>query len=801
VQSGESQATMSDNPGIQNERSSSLPFARDHSDDRPVEGTGTVTTSVARARCRARSAPPARLCALTESLIEVPHAVRFTEVATAEQSLETLAVTLTSNNINGVHLPIMASELPLAQSDQPVTPQGLHLRTKTLKSPRRDRGTGRRKPRKTPSPEELQGALLSAPALSVWVSPQAPVHDLARILEDSMAEQQASSSSEDLAGGLTEDGEHASSGGAEAGEAPGVSRSSSSVSLGQLDRINDDLIDALVTLLRSQAAAVMARVAAAASLKRLAAHSLASSGYLQKIQDSGALEALCEICAMDVHREQVGGRVALVEQAVRAVGNLAVHDGMPAVLERLGCVRWIVRRMDSHDGGILEAVLCTLSNLAELPATRTLIAAEGLDTLLPLCSSETDRIAAQAGWLVCLLASDETAPSLLAHELGLAALFSHARRKQAAAREEATWALATLSANSTHAQELANGEEGLKLLLELLCADCSAISLQASWALANLALQACARTRLVMLDSMTHLLNAVRRTDEPLLARQSLRCVGSLLMESSARAKLLEEGYAVRVLVEIARGKPSDQVDAAVRALAHACQHPTSAAVVLAEHEDALPLLRTLLSSSASSTHCEAASCIANIAFSTSKSPSLLDPSALIPFVNPLVALLESDSKRTQAQAALALCNISTTADCRMHIIQAGALDVLRNVAASGHGDVQEASRRAIDAVTKALTPNSRRVYLQQTPANARGAGKANNRRSPLSADAKYTRRASWSSPLTKGLPSAPSALFGSLSASPPRQTQSGPADGMRDEVSATDLAAPTTENYAQRTS
>jgi len=738
------------------DRSRSMPFSRcgvasAKCDQRGSRASFQSSAGVEakHARCRSRSAPPERMASVQSPDI---------------RPLEHLAAALTSEH--AALVPIMASlppPQPTGALDELVTPQDLPHRASRGASAaqqgggRRDRG-GRRKPRKTPSPEQLQGALLAAPALSVWVSATAPVQELSRVLEDAFsadappaplgADCDAPASS---AEGADETEHSAELDGTplECGSDKHDSNELSSAFMA--DAMNDGVLEALVTLLTSTTAAALARAAAAAAFKRLALQPSIAS----RLIDVGAVDALCDVCSTPLPRDQVGGLLSLMEQAVRAVGNLAAHEGMPATLHSYGCAKSLVRRLDTDDSSVLEAALCALSNLAELPATRVEIASTGLGLLLSATLTSAPRISAQAGWLVCLVASDcDAAAYLISHPKGLDALFEHARRPQMAAKEEAAWALATLSAYAQHAKTLGASSAALQLLLELLANPCTAISLQAAWALANLALQPVARTRLSLLESLPTLLDAAQRHDDPLLRRQSLRCLGSLLTELEMRNKLLQMHQAgqptLAVLLDIACGPSSELVDAAIRALAHTCQHPYSAAAAIASMEGGLALLQRLLCSSAASTHCEAASCIANIAYSASKDSNLLEHTSMVPFIAPLVSLLESESKRTQAQAALALCNISAIADCRMHIIEAGALTALRHVAGSKHVDAQEASRRALDAVTQSLTPNSRRVFLKQPHASIRGSGKANNQRSPLAVDtSSVRRRGSWASPLS----------------------------------------------------
>lgn len=468
--------------------------------------------------------------------------------------------------------------------------------------------------------------------------------------------------------------------------------------------------------------------------------------------EGGALAALCETCEHEGAKLR-GGVAVLVEQVVRTFGNIAVHDGMASALLAHGCLDLIIRKLEGANAPLLECALSTLSNFAELPEAALLIAQRGLQQVLLACSSGVTRVSMHAGWLACQLASDSDAAALLLEDPeGLKALLAHACRRKPAAREEAAWALATLSASPSQARMLAACADGLNVLLELLGSEVLAISLQAAWALANLALQPCARVRLGMLEGSVHaLLDAAQRKGEPLLARQSLRCLGSLLSEADARCSLCRQTSALEVLLDLSEEENAEVSNAAVRALAHACQRPFSSAARLASTSGALGTLLFLLASKNASTQSEAASCVANIAYTAShqEAGQLSQPTspplfleqqkitaseALAPFIEPLVGLLDSSSKRTQAQAAVALCNISSIADCKMPIIQAGALRSLLGVAGSSHLGAQEASQRALNAVTTALTPNSRRVYLRRQGSSGR-LGKAANRISPLAKD------------------------------------------------------------------
>mmetsp|Transcript_37595 Transcript_37595/g.87901 ORF Transcript_37595/g.87901 Transcript_37595/m.87901 type:complete len:634 (-) Transcript_37595:84-1985(-) len=597
----------------------------------------------------------------------------------------------------------------------------------------------RRRMRKTPSPEKLQGALLAASALSAWTSPQAPTHDIAKVLEEMVNLDQPPDISrsrleDDFVGGENE-----------SDNAEICTRSDSSLkdfascnadltpaTAAALENPTVDVIKALVCLVLNTEAPAIARNAAAAALKHLAT----SPSATRQLVEEGAPEVFAAVIASGHPGSPMpAAPVARIEQCIRAVGNLAAQEGMAPYVQQLGVVQHFVLRLSIGSGSMQEAALCALSNLAELPATRRLLAEHGTVPLLRAATYAPQRASTQAGWLVCLLASDaNTAPYILSAPSGLRTIFAHARKPQAAANEEAAWALATLSAHQQHARTLASVGESIVLLFELLGSSTIAVSLQASWALANLALQPNARARMMTSASLTSLVEAIKREGEPLFTRQSLRCLGSLLAESRFRKLLPGNSTVLQTLLDVAGGGLSDVCDAAVRALAHACRHPNSVALQLISLPDTLPVLVKLLSDdSLESTHCEAATCVANIAYQCSD-PALLLEDSLVSVIPPLVARLESKTKRTQSQAAIALCNISAIEDHRFAIIQAGALTALARLLGSPQKDAQEASHKALDALTRMLSPNSRRVFLRPNSGrrNLRGSGKAADRHSPL---------------------------------------------------------------------
>ncbi len=91
------------------------------------------------------------------------------------------------------------------------------------------------------------------------------------------------------------------------------------------ESLSDEMLGALVNLVSSEDAASLARALTAAAL-RLAA---TRHSEVPRIVASGSIGALCRICANGRVLEKLEKRAAatrlLVEQSIRALGNLALH--------------------------------------------------------------------------------------------------------------------------------------------------------------------------------------------------------------------------------------------------------------------------------------------------------------------------------------------------------------------------------------------------------------------------------------------------------------------------------------------
>ena len=78
-----------------------------------------------------------------------------------------------------------------------------------------------------------------------------------------------------------------------------------------------------------------------------------------------------------------------------------------------------------------------------------------------------------------------------------------------------------------------------------------------------------------------------------------------------------------------------------------------------------------------------------------------------------LVHVLTLSSEHAQVNGAAVLCSISSLGECKRLSIELGALPALSSLAeTSSSNDVRTATQRALEAITRHLTPNSRRIVL-----------------------------------------------------------------------------------------
>ena len=199
-----------------------------------------------------------------------------------------------------------------------------------------------------------------------------------------------------------------------------------------------------------------------------------------------------------------------------------------------------------------------------------LTASDCLEALMSAASaSDRPDIAGMAGWIVCSLAGHETTPSALKART-IPVVLAHGRRHCEEAKEEAAWALASISAKPEDSALLVPHLDALlALLVELTQDDAPSVQMQSAWALANLALVVDDTAKEAMAEQLTLLLLALvqraasRQPEEAasaapapeeasetgMMVRQVLRCLGSLLILPTARKQLLEPSTAFLCLL------------------------------------------------------------------------------------------------------------------------------------------------------------------------------------------------------------------------------------------------------------
>lgn len=502
---------------------------------------------------------------------------------------------------------------------------------------------------------------------------------------------------------------------------------------------------------------------------------------IELFDECGAIAMWCSLCG-PAHP------IVVRQAAVTAIGNVATFsNGATEVLVMRGCIEALMTLLVSDvDAGTPEgedAVYAALDALANQfgagpssgPLKGTLLALTArpsLERLVALSKSTAVRVAETSGWLLCLLSTNaETSHDALAHSGMLPAIICYGGRGTPQAQEEASWALASLLAEATPADEIAELDSCYDLLLELVVSGCTAARVQASWALANLSLHPVGQQRLAERSSVAPLVEAIRaREEEEELLHQAARALGSILLLPAGRKQLLalEEGSmrtgtpgALEMLLVLSSHTVPAIGDAAMRASIHASIRPCSAAAHIVALDRGMARLCEMLEPMHTLKRQRmTVSALAHLAFAAraavlnqpeGASPSLkrfeplqhvapheMDLRRLALCAAPLVAFISAcECSNTLAQAAAVIANLS---QCHtnggeddhvaVHIARAGALPVLKLLSESENPQLRLAGHAALESVSSCLTPQSRRLFR---PAPG---GKRERRRSILSKNA-----------------------------------------------------------------
>lgn len=162
-------------------------------------------------------------------------------------------------------------------------------------------------------------------------------------------------------------------------------------------------------------------------------------------------------------------------------------------------------------------------------------------------------------------------------------------------------------------------------------------------------------------------------------------------------------------------------------------------------------VLSGLLTSASTAVQYEATLLAHNVSSHPSLQPQLLT-SALL---SPLVALLDAQAAAAlQAGAARALTNLCRTREGKRAILESGALAMLSSMSGTTDGEGHISSSAVLSSVASELTPNSRRVVLQNA---ARAQGQQHWQHATSQAAARRTGRrgaVGKASPLARDSPS-----------------------------------------------
>jgi len=478
----------------------------------------------------------------------------------------------------------------------------------------------------------------------------------------------------------------------------------------------------------------------------------------KQLESVGAVDVWCELCGPE-HPAQIQ------KEAACALGSVAeTCDGATEILVERGCINALVEllvdaavsisntvgKTSEANATAAQAALHALANQFANHGSLEAMVDEGvLDALVYLAGRGVDElgmVGESAGWLLCLLSTEpETSEEVIGHPGVLPALLGYGRSDSTSAQEETAWAFAALSAEPEPANLLADTGGSIELLLDLLGRSCAAVRLQAVWALANLSLHPVAAARLQSMPSILPLCLVLQEPDaDGALLLQATRCLGSVLVTSEGRRQLLQlseddgvSGGALGALASLLRFTYHAEVgDAAIRSLVHAFAQPYSAAGRYLTVPGGVERLRELLLDSEDGKRQKTAlaavfqlsAALANSAASQDDEPDgtpcACNAKLLFPYIEPVVDLLaECACRQVRVQAAgvllqMAGCQIEGESEFAFaqQIAQAGALAVLRRLALSRDEVLQIACCQSLEALTRCLTPQSRRQFAIGAP-------------------------------------------------------------------------------------
>lgn len=415
------------------------------------------------------------------------------------------------------------------------------------------------------------------------------------------------------------------------------------------------------------------------------------------------VEALVDACLTNATMQ-------LCEQTARAIGNMAFHDGNEPQIIGAGGVDALLRMLElastvSLEAAtpLLDAVFNALSNLISHSTVRKkMMDQDCLKHLRPAVLSNEESLFGQAGWLLSCMAVDLELGNRVVEQGGVEMLVLYSARPNEKYKEEAAWALATLSSRPENAVPM-HEARAVGPILELVQSASPDVQLQALWATANLAV--CDQLKVPMgeLGAMRILIETLKDREGETSLLQASRAIANLVVApSNCRRILTIPGGIAHLVAALDCPFPSVQ-ESVARAFVN-MSHEEDMADSLVE-ANLIPAISKLLL--VETVQLEAIFVIANLSLCPQHETAL----AMAEVIQPLLLLLRTADAHVQAQAAWALGNMSASTTSKAILIQYGALGVLNSVADNSNKDLNVASAKAIGSLVLLLTPNSRRVY------------------------------------------------------------------------------------------
>lgn len=340
--------------------------------------------------------------------------------------------------------------------------------------------------------------------------------------------------------------------------------------MGPTVRFNRQSVSETVNILQQHAQNVMAVAQACITLRDL---TVSSDANRLEVTSRGGIEAI--LARMHDHNSQP----RLLENACRAIINLAVNDSVESAIVAQGGVHAIVAAMQSHPGdvGVQTQGAWALRNLSFALRNKLAVArGGGIGAVLAAMRAHPNvsEVQEHGLWALRNLSAADELKSAISEANGIETALSAMKRhlQHGGVQKQGCGALANLAAdayNRSHIGQIG----GIEIILEAMASHItdSEVQVQAAWSLKNLSFNGPAnRATVARLRGVDVILAAMRaHPDHPGVQEQSMRALWNLSFENADNRKAIANADG-RQLIELAAIRHSNVpavVEAATGAL------------------------------------------------------------------------------------------------------------------------------------------------------------------------------------------------------------------------------------------